>query len=130
MAGVFAALFSVQYFGNHLSTSIDQYVQYVDAQDDLLIAQVPDAEIDETGSLARVDFYSWYDLDDLDTLDTEYAQVREIYGLTSLEEKAFECPEGAVATTEANKNWDTQDFKCYSRFNRPNGYVEEYLNTN
>lgn len=32
---------SVHYIGNHLSNNIDNYVSYVDAQDDLLIAEMP-----------------------------------------------------------------------------------------
>ena len=46
---VFAVMMSVQYFGMHVSDNIDQYVQYVDAQDDLLIAELPNTDIDESG---------------------------------------------------------------------------------
>ena len=43
---------------------------------------MPNADLDEEGYIAKVDFYSWYGLDDLDSLDDEYANVREIMGLT------------------------------------------------
>jgi len=69
----------------------------------LLIAERPDAQIDESGKIAQVDFYSWYALDDLDTLDQEYANVRQILGLTQLEEtneSGGKCPDGEAYNKE------------------------------
>ena len=60
---------AVSYFGTHVSDNIDQFISYVDAQDDLLIAELPNVDIDENGQVAKVDFYSWYGLDELDTLE-------------------------------------------------------------
>ena len=64
------------YIATSMSDNIDTYVSFVDAQDDLLITQTPQADLDETGQIATADFYAWYGLDELESLDAEYASVR------------------------------------------------------
>ena len=86
----------------------------------MLIAEFQDLDIDESGKIARVDFYSWYGLDDLDSLDEEYAKVREIYGLTQLEDavKPKSCLEGQTELKDKdtglnwNFNFNEQKFNC------------------
>lgn len=65
MGGTLLVMAAVTYFGSSLSDRMDNYIQYVDAQDDLLVTQMPQADLDESGKIATADFYAWYGLDDL-----------------------------------------------------------------
>jgi len=64
------------YVATSMSDTMDSYVSFVDAQEDLLITQTPQGHLDETGTIATADFYAWYGLDELESLDAEYASVR------------------------------------------------------
>jgi hypothetical protein len=80
-----------------------------------VIADMPLADIDESGYIAKADFYSWYGLEDLDTLDSEYESIREIMGMTNLvvEKGKGKCvAEGATVVDADKKTWRLQEFEC------------------
>jgi len=80
---------------------MSNYVTYVDAQDELLIAQYPQADLNEQGQVALADFQAWYGLDDFEELDEEYAAVKKLINLSGDEtsEVKSACPEGAKDLT-------------------------------
>jgi hypothetical protein len=71
MAGVALLLGTGTYFAENVNNSVGNYVQFVDAQEDLLVAETPIGQesVDGSGKIATADFYAWYGLDDLEFLD-------------------------------------------------------------
>jgi len=45
----FLALAAVTYFGTSLSDRMDNYISFVDAQEELLLEQFPEGDLDERG---------------------------------------------------------------------------------
>jgi len=82
MGGAALLFGAATYIATGLSETMDNYVSFVDAQEDLLLREMPQADLDETGKIATEDFYAWYGLDDLETLDAEYASVRKFLDST------------------------------------------------
>ena len=79
------------YFAQNVQESVGNYIQFVEAQEDLLVAETPFGQesVDGSGKIATADFYAWYGLEDLEFLDQEYSEVRNLLGndLTNLAAK-------------------------------------------
>lgn len=88
MAAVSMMLGSGAYFAQNVQNSVGDYIQFVEAQEDLLIAETPIGQesVDGNGKIASADFYAWFGPEDLEFLDEEYSSVRSLLGndLTSL----------------------------------------------
>jgi len=69
-------LSSVSYMASNMQENMNNYISFVDAEDELLIEQFPEENLNEMGKLAMADFQAWYGLEEFDDLDEEYAAVK------------------------------------------------------
>lgn len=72
---------------------MNDYIQFVDAQEDLLIEQSADAIINEQGKLAMQQFQAWYGLEEFEDLDEEYKAVKALINFNEETEEKL-CPDG------------------------------------
>ena len=117
-----------------MQESLSNHIAFIDAQEELVLEQFPEADINELGKIAKGDFeanyFLWYGLEDFEELDDEYAAVKELVNLEKVApaEKMCLTIDGETPVSKKPKKWmDEDNFRCFSRFYGANGYVDEYL---
>ena len=58
MGFVLLLFLAVSYFGTHLSTNMNDYIAFVEAEEDFIINKSPGADLDENGKIATAKFES------------------------------------------------------------------------
>ena len=119
MATVAMLLGSGSYFADNIQSSVSEHILFVEAQEDLLIAETPVGQesIDGSGKISTADFYAWYGLEDMEFLDKEYSSVRSMLGneMTNLEEAESETCLLGEKKSASKYEFNKQTFKCVWR---------------
>ena len=75
---VVAALVGVQLLAGNISSEVDQYIQFADAQEELMVSENEQETLNSNGKFVTAD----HEVDEIqmDTLDVEHSIMRRILG--------------------------------------------------